>query len=79
MKTCMEMWTGKPTNYSSLHIFRCSAYVMYNDQKRTKLDLKSRKCKFLGYANRVKGYRLWDPTARKVIIDKDVIFVEDML
>ncbi|KAK8991373.1 hypothetical protein V6N11_062388 [Hibiscus sabdariffa] len=26
-----------------------------------------------------KGYRLWDPTARKVIISSDVIFVEDKL
>ena len=56
MKTLMEMWTGKLMNYSSLHIFGCPAYVMYNDQERTKLDPKSKKCIFLGYANRVKGY-----------------------
>ncbi|KAE8707942.1 hypothetical protein F3Y22_tig00110365pilonHSYRG00006 [Hibiscus syriacus] len=37
------------------------------------------KCKFLGYADGVKGYHLWDPTARKVIISRDVIFVEDKL
>ncbi|KAE8703963.1 hypothetical protein F3Y22_tig00110462pilonHSYRG00425 [Hibiscus syriacus] len=29
------------------------------------------KCKFLGYADGVKGYRLWDHTARKVIIGRD--------
>ena len=58
MKTPMEMWTSKPTNYSSLYIFRCPVCVMYNDTKRTKLDPKSRKCIFLGYADRVKGYRL---------------------
>ena len=43
MKTPMEMWTGKLVNYSSLYIFKCLTYVMYNDQKRTKLDPKSRK------------------------------------
>ena len=43
MKTPMEMWTGKLANYSSLYIFKCLTYVMYNDQKRTKLDPKSRK------------------------------------
>ncbi|KAE8704116.1 hypothetical protein F3Y22_tig00110461pilonHSYRG00160 [Hibiscus syriacus] len=37
------------------------------------------KCKFLGYDDGVKGYLLWDPTARKVIINRDVIFVEDKL
>ncbi|KAL4323155.1 hypothetical protein GQ457_11G027600 [Hibiscus cannabinus] len=53
--------------------------MMYNAQEISKLDPKSRKCKFLGYTDGVKGYRLWDPTARKVIISRDVIFVEDKL
>ena len=53
--------------------------MVYNEQERTKLDRKSKKYIFLGYANRVKGYLLWDPTARKVIINRDVIIVEEML
>ncbi|KAE8715220.1 Heat shock 70 kDa protein 15 [Hibiscus syriacus] len=44
LKTPIEMWTGKPADYSNLH-----------------------------------GYRLWDPTARKVITNRDFIFVEDKL
>lgn len=77
LKTPMEMWTGKPVDYSDLHIFGSPVYVMYNNQETTKLDPKSRKCVFLGYADGVKGYRLWDPTAHKVIISRDVIFTED--
>ncbi|KAE8686612.1 Methyl esterase 17 [Hibiscus syriacus] len=79
LKTPMETWIGKPVDYSNLHVFGSIVYVMYNSQEISKLDPKSRKCKFLGYANGVKGYRLWDPTARKVIISRDVIFVEDKL
>ena len=79
LKTPMEMWTGKPVNYTNLHIFGSLVYVMYNAQETTKLDPKSRKCLFLGYADGVKGYRLWDPTAHKVIINRDVIFAEDKL
>ncbi|KAH9760757.1 Integrase catalytic domain-containing protein [Citrus sinensis] len=79
LKTAMEMWTGKPTDYSYLHAFGCHVYVMYNAQERTKLDAKSRRCIFLGYADGVKGYRLWDPTAHKIVISRDVIFVEDQL
>ena len=75
----MEMWIGKPADYSYLHAFGCPVYVIYNAQERTKLDPKCRRCIFLGYANRVKGYRLWDPTAHKIVISKDVIFVEDQL
>jgi hypothetical protein len=76
LKTPMEMWTGKPADYSQLHIFGSPVYVMYNTQEVNKLDSKSRKCVFLGYADGVKGYRLWDPTAHKVVISRDVIFAE---
>ncbi|KAH9725675.1 Integrase catalytic domain-containing protein [Citrus sinensis] len=79
LKTTMEMWTGKPADYSYLHAFGCPMYVMYNAQERTKLDAKSRRCIFLGYADGVKGYHLWDPTAHKIVISRDVIFVEDQL
>ncbi|KAH9650921.1 hypothetical protein KPL70_026553 [Citrus sinensis] len=79
LKTSMEMWTGKPDDYSYLHAFGCSVYVMYNAQERTKLDPKSRRCIFLGYADGVKGYCLWDPTAHKIVISRDVIFIEDQL
>jgi len=72
----MEMWTGKPADYSRLHIFGSPVYVMYNTQEVSKLDSKSRKYVFLGYADGVKGYRLWDPTAHKVVISRDVIFAE---
>jgi len=76
LKTPMEMWTGKPSDYSQLHIFGSPVYVMYNTQEVSKLDSKSRKYVFLGYADGVKGYRLWDPTAHKVVISRDVIFAE---
>ncbi|KAH9784261.1 hypothetical protein KPL71_009581 [Citrus sinensis] len=79
LKTSMKMWIGKPVDYSYLHAFGCPVYVMYNAQERTKLDPKSRRCIFLGYADRVKEYRLWDPTAHKIVISRDVIFVEDQL
>ncbi|KAI5445847.1 hypothetical protein KIW84_013909 [Lathyrus oleraceus] len=68
----MEMWKGKPAEYSTLHVVGCLVYMMYNSQERTKLDPKSRKCIFLGYADGVKGYRLWVPTSRKVIVSRDM-------
>ncbi|GKB49317.1 gag-pol polyprotein [Tanacetum coccineum] len=79
LKTTMEMWTGKPVNYLDLHIFGSPVYVMYNTQETTKLDPKSRKCLFLGYADGVKGYHLWDPTSHKVVVSRDVVFMEDKI
>ncbi|GJY03410.1 retrovirus-related pol polyprotein from transposon TNT 1-94 [Tanacetum coccineum] len=65
----------KARDYSDLHIFGSPVYVMYNTQETTKLDPKSRKCLFLGYADGVKGYRLWDSTAHKVVVSRDVVFI----
>ncbi|KAH9742745.1 hypothetical protein KPL70_003057 [Citrus sinensis] len=79
LKTANEMWTGKPADYSYLHAFGCLVYVMYNAQERTKLDAKSRRCIFLGYADGVKRYRMWDLTTHKIVISRDVIFIEDQL
>lgn len=72
----MEVWNDKPIDYSSFCMFGCLMYLMYNFQERTKLDPKSKKCIFLGYANNVK---LWDPIVLKVIIRRDVAFVENKL
>ena len=33
----------------------------------------------MGYADGVKGYCLWNPTAHKIVISRDVIFMEDQL
>ncbi|GJZ47045.1 gag-pol polyprotein [Tanacetum coccineum] len=60
-------------------IKRHHVYVMYNTQETTKLDPKSKKCLFLGYADGVKWYRLWDPTAHKVVVSRDVVFMEDKI
>ena len=48
-------------------------------EKRGELDLKSRRCAFLGYGGDDKGYRLWDSTERKTNRSHDVIFREHMI
>jgi hypothetical protein len=68
-----------PPDYSSLHVYGCIVYTMHSSQERTKPDPKSKKCIFLGYADNMKGYRLWDPTARKLVVGRDVVFAENEL
>ncbi|KAE8707674.1 hypothetical protein F3Y22_tig00110377pilonHSYRG00029 [Hibiscus syriacus] len=67
---------GRSSQYRLL--FGESSSINCNRAEDTNGDVDW-KCKFLGYADGVKGYRLWDPTTRKVIISRDVIFVEDKL
>lgn len=64
------------TNNSCLRIFYYAAYTFISKQNKTKLDLTFKMCRFLRYAFNVKGYRLWDRVANKVIVNRDVIFDE---
>ncbi len=43
---------------------------------RQKVDKKTEKCIFLGYATNAKGYRLWNSERRQITIRRDVIFNE---
>ena len=47
--------------------------------QRSKVDPMSKRCIFVAYDDVTKGYRLWDPTARKIVISIDVIFAESSL
>ena len=47
------------------------------DARRTKLENKSLCCVLLGVSEKSKGYRLYDPIAKKVVISRDVIFEEE--
>uniref|UniRef100_A0A2N9H2K3 Integrase catalytic domain-containing protein n=1 Tax=Fagus sylvatica TaxID=28930 RepID=A0A2N9H2K3_FAGSY len=71
-----EYRDGQEVDYSLIRIFGCSAYVHISSEDRSKLDPKSKKCIFLGYEKGVKGYKLWDPVAEKVVISRDVVFDE---
>nr|GFA49972.1 hypothetical protein [Tanacetum cinerariifolium] len=45
-KTSIEVWSGKPADYSKLHVFRCLAYYHVSEGK---LDPRCEKGIFMGY------------------------------
>jgi hypothetical protein len=53
------------------------AYGHVPDDLRRKLDNKGQKCIFVGYSEETKGYKLYDPVIRKIIINRNVQFVEN--
>ena len=77
-KTPFEKWSGKPCDYSNLKVFGCPAYYHVKDGK---LEPRARKCIFVGYADGVKGYRLWcqESNSHKFIISRDVTFNEMLM
>jgi hypothetical protein len=69
-----EAWTGVKPSVEHFRVFGCLAHVHVPEAKRTKLDNKSFVCVLLGVSEESKGYRLYDPIAKKIIISRDVIF-----
>ncbi|KAL0355895.1 UNVERIFIED_CONTAM: Retrovirus-related Pol polyprotein from transposon TNT 1-94 [Sesamum radiatum] len=78
-KVAEEVWTGIPINFDHLRIFGCPIYVHVPRDERSKLDPKSKQCIFLSYKKGVKGYKFWDPVARKMVISRDAVFDEQFM
>lgn len=76
-KTPYEVWTGKPAfDYDKLHIFGCPVYFHVTGSK---LDPRASKALFVGLCNGVKGYRLWCPELKRLVISRDVTFDEAIM
>ncbi|GJY65031.1 retrovirus-related pol polyprotein from transposon TNT 1-94 [Tanacetum coccineum] len=76
-QTPEEAWSGVKPVIDYFRVFGCVAHAHVPDQKRSKLDDKSRKCVLLGVSDESKAYRLYDPVSKKIIVSRDVIFEED--
>ena len=46
-------------------------------QQRRKLDDKAVKCILFGYSSESKGYHLYHPQTKHIMVSRDVVFVED--
>ena len=75
-KTPHEAWTGNKPRVGHLRVFGSLAYAHVPEQGRNKLALRARKCVFVGYAQDAKAYRLWDISAKKIVVSRDVDFWE---
>lgn len=74
-----KVWYGKDVSYDHLRVFGCKAFVHVPKDERSKLDVKTRQCVFLGYGLDDFGYRLYDPVAKKIVRSRDVVFFEDQI
>ena len=60
-----------------MRTFGCVCYVLVLGEMRNKLEAKSTKAMLIGYSASQKGYKCFDPTARRVLVSRDVKFMED--
>lgn len=74
--TPYETWNERKPNLSYIKRFGCKAYATIPAERRQKLDDKAKELTFVGYEEGTKGYRLLDTSTDKIVISKDVIFLE---
>ena len=75
-KSPLEVLKNQKLNISHLRVFGCVCYVHQQAINRDKLDPRAVRCVFFGYSSTKKGYMCYNMTTRKLIISRDVKFVE---
>ncbi|MCH89137.1 copia-type polyprotein, partial [Trifolium medium] len=75
--TPQEAWSGVKPSVEHLRVWGCIANVHILEAKRGKLDDKSFPCIMLGVSDESKGYRLFDPKIKRIVVSKDVVFEEE--
>ena len=78
-KTPYELWYGKSTSIENFKVFGTECFVHIPKEKRKKLDKKALKGLLVGYIENCKGYRVYVPGLRDVILSRDVLFKQEKL
>ncbi|CAL9026795.1 unnamed protein product [Prunus brigantina] len=75
-KTPFEAYSTRKPGVAHLKVFGSVCFVHKPEENRQKLDAKNTRGVFVGYATCEKGYRVFDPVTRKLILSRDVVFDE---
>ena len=72
-----EVFKGRKPNIKHLRVFGCIGYTKTHMPNLKKLDDRTRTLVHLGTEPGSKAYMMFDPTMRKIVVSRDVIFDEN--
>lgn len=72
----IERWIGRTSNVHHFHIFGSTCYAHILDEHRNKLHPRDIKGIFIGFPMDKKGYKVFVPSLKKIIMTWDVVFIE---
>src|ERR1700678_3781833 len=75
-QTPFQAFYGSKPSIDYLRVFGCIAYSLTPKVKREKLDQTAQRCLMLGYAADYKAYQLLNLATNKIIVSRNVRFVE---
>jgi len=70
-KSPYQMVYNEIPHLSHMKIFGCLAFATTTSVQRTKLSSRARKCVFLGYKDRVKGFNLFYMNRKNIFVRHD--------
>jgi hypothetical protein len=72
-----QRYTKQKPDISHLRLFGSASYL--HIQTRSKIEPRSKPMVLVGYDETSKAYRCFDPTRKKIVISKDVLFNENII
>jgi len=76
-KTSLNIWSGGAAeDYDLLRVFGSPSYISAKDDK---VNPRAKKFVFFGVKRNMKGYKLWNPKNKKIVLSKHVMFDETSL
>ena len=78
VKTPYELWTGKKPSIRHLHIWGCPAEARPYRPNEKKLDSRTVSSYFVGYSERSRGYKFYDPASRSFFETGNAKFFEEV-
>ena len=77
-KTPYELWTNKKPSIRHLHVWGCPAKARPYKPNEKKLDSRTMSCFFVGYFERSRGFKFYDPSTRSFFEIGNAKFIEDV-
>lgn len=78
VKTPFELWTGRKPSLKHFHIWGCPAEARPYWPNEKKLDPKTVSSYFIGYSEKSRGFKFYDPTKRSIFETGNAVFFEDV-
>lgn len=76
-QTPFKLWFNRNPKLHYFQIFGAKAYSLIKSPGKDKFESKSIECIFIGYSTESKAYKLYVPSQRKVIVSRDVKFLNE--
>ena len=77
-KAPYELWTRKEPNIKHLHVWGCLTKARPYKPNEKKLDSRTVSCYFVGYSERSRGFKFYDPSTRPFFETGNAKFIEDV-